>query len=521
VISAWPTPAGGEEYALAFDRGREARLLLLPALFDEANKLRHFTAEVMRRLDAAGIDSFLPDLPGCNESLAPLEEQKLACWREAAEAAAAHFGATHGLSIRGGALCEPAALPVLRYSPATGASLLRGMLRARVLAGKEAGIAEEREALTERGRAEGLELAGYRLGPQLIRELETAEPSGGAALANIAQGDVGGAGLWLRAEPDHSPEQADALAGIVARVLAETAKPSPLEGRGLEEGDANAAPDRPRPPTPSPESEREMRRHLAFACEGETLAGTLDAAPGSTGLLIVSGGNEIRCGAFAGQARLAALIAAAGHPAFRFDRRGIGDSTGENRGFRESAPDIAAALAAFRAEAPGVERIVAFGNCDAASALMLAGGAGCDALVLANPWTIEHDDGAPPPDAIRARYAEKLRNPRELVRLATGKVSLRKLAGGLGRALRPAPPPSSLAQDMAAALEAFAAPARILLADRDRTAQAFLAAWDAADARIERCPGASHAFVEPEACDWLAERLLEALRAAEQGPRRA
>jgi hypothetical protein len=40
-------------------------------------------------------------------------------------------------------------------------------------------------------------------------------------LANIAQADVGGAGLWLRAEPAHSAEQADALAATVAaQVLA-------------------------------------------------------------------------------------------------------------------------------------------------------------------------------------------------------------------------------------------------------------------------------------------------------------
>ena len=37
-----------------------------------------------------------------------------------------------------------------------------------------------------------------------------------------------------------------------------------------------------------------MRQHFTFACAGETLAATLDSATGSTGLLIVSGGNEIR-----------------------------------------------------------------------------------------------------------------------------------------------------------------------------------------------------------------------------------
>ena len=215
MIAAWPSP-DGEEHAVAFDRGRERRILVLPALFDEANKLRHFTIEAMRRLDEAGIDTFLPDLPGCNESLARLETQTLLGWRQAAEAASAHFGATHVLTIRGGALCAPAEAPTWRYALATGSSILRAMLRARIIASKEAGIEESRESLLEQGREYGLELAGYRLGAAMIRELEVAEPSGGTALANIAQSDLGGAGLWLRAEPDHDPAQAEALARIVA-----------------------------------------------------------------------------------------------------------------------------------------------------------------------------------------------------------------------------------------------------------------------------------------------------------------
>jgi hypothetical protein len=215
VIAGWPAP-DGEEYAVAFDRGRKRRILVLPALFDEASKLRHFTVEVMRRLDALGVDAFLPDLPGCNESLTPLAEQTIHGWRQAAEAAARHFGATHALAIRGGALCTPGELPVWRHVPATGSSILRAMLRACVIASKEAGIAETRDGLLERGREAGLELAGYRLGGGMIRELEQAEPSGGAALANIAQSDLGGAGLWLRAEPDHDPAQAEALAAMIA-----------------------------------------------------------------------------------------------------------------------------------------------------------------------------------------------------------------------------------------------------------------------------------------------------------------
>ena len=115
------------------------------------------------------------------------------------------------------------------------------------------------------------------------------------------------------------------------------------------------------------------RRHLTFACEGATLLGTLDIAQasGSVGLLLVSGGNELRSGAWGGQAQLAARLADKGFPVFRYDRRGVGDSDGENPTFRHSGPDIAAALAAFRAAAPHVTQVVAFGNCDAAAALML------------------------------------------------------------------------------------------------------------------------------------------------------
>ncbi len=255
------------------------------------------------------------------------------------------------------------------------------------------------------------------------------------------------------------------------------------------------------------------RLHLTFNCEGSTLGATLDTAPLTTGLLIVSGGNEIRSGAFRGQARLAQIIAKRGFPVFRYDRRGVGDSEGENLGFEDSRDDIRAAIEAFRAIAPQVNRVVALGNCDAASALMLAEGAGCDALVLSNPWTIEDgEDDTPPPQAIRSRYLEKLRNPKEIGRLLRGGVDLRKLAGGLLRILRPAPAAGDLAARMQQALAKFEGPVTILLATSDRTAQVFESVWPADDARVVRCEHAGHAFAEPHAREWLEARLIEALR---------
>jgi hypothetical protein len=219
MIAGWPTPAG-EAYAVSFDKGRRHRLLVLPAWFDESNKLRHFTVEVMRRLDGAGVDSFLPDLPGCNESLAPLAEQTLESWRGEAAEAAWHFSATHVLAIRAGAMIAPDSLPGWRYAPVAGSSQLRALLRARVLASREAGRDEDRDRLLEMGRKDGLELAGYRLGALMIEALADAELPGAVKQRDIAQGDIGGPGLWLRAEPDYDPKQADALAAILAMELA-------------------------------------------------------------------------------------------------------------------------------------------------------------------------------------------------------------------------------------------------------------------------------------------------------------
>jgi len=262
-----------------------------------------------------------------------------------------------------------------------------------------------------------------------------------------------------------------------------------------------------------------VRHHLTFACEGAALAATLDEAAGTTGLLIVSGGNEIRSGAHRGMAMLAQRIAAAGHPVFRFDRRGIGDSEGENGGFEASGPDIAAAIAAFRAVAPHVTRIAAFGNCDAASALLLHQPLPLDMLILANPWTYEGGDeeeadapALPPAAAIRARYLARLRDPKSLLRLIKGEVDLRKLLRGLsalGRKKAPAAP-DSLPARLDAALAALPCPATILLATGDRTAQAFVEACRPGAVPVERLDSPSHSFAGADA-DWLTGRISQIL----------
>ncbi|MEG3146053.1 hydrolase 1, exosortase A system-associated [Sphingomonas sp. RT2P30] len=267
-----------------------------------------------------------------------------------------------------------------------------------------------------------------------------------------------------------------------------------------------------------------MRRLIEFPCAGDTLVGSLDGANGKTGLLIVSGGNEIRAGAHRGMASLAARLAAAGTPVFRFDRRGVGDSTGENRGYASSAPDIAAAAATFCAET-GVKRLVGFGNCDAATALaMFHQASGIDALILANPWVIEQKDDLPPASAIRARYAERLRDPREWLRLFRGGVNIGNVARGLKKISHAnSEQINALAERFFAALAIDPVPATILLATRDSTAIAFRSAWDAAggatindNVRLEMRDSASHSFASAEDKAWLFDQISTALARAPQ-----
>jgi exosortase A-associated hydrolase 1 len=268
-----------------------------------------------------------------------------------------------------------------------------------------------------------------------------------------------------------------------------------------------------------------MRRMIGFDCAGSRLTGSLDDGEHPTGLLIVSGGNEIRSGAHNGQAAMARHFATLGYPVFRYDRRGVGESEGENGGFESSTDDLAAAVHAFRSAVPTMQRLVALGNCDAATALgLFHKDVAIDGLILANPWVIEcapTEDAPTPPSsaAIRARYWNRLKNPRSLLDLFTGKINLRKLVGGLAKAAQ-TDKPTGLAQRLADALATSAQPAKILTADRDTTALAFMSAWNSsafADVKarqnisLHTCATASHSFADSQAKAWLLSHIESVL----------
>jgi alpha-beta hydrolase superfamily lysophospholipase len=211
---------GAREYCLSFGPAEAQRtILIVPPLFDEMNRVRHMLVEAMRQLAARGVQSLLPDLPGCNESLADLTAQSIDSWRAAVGAAANELGATHIASLRGGALIDNATtLPVWWLAPVKGASLLRTMLRMRIAAEKEAGRAVTAEMLLSRVP---LELGGNILGSAMLGSLEAAEPIPLTAAVEAELAAVSGQPLWLRAEPQHSAVMSKGIAAALDRWSAE------------------------------------------------------------------------------------------------------------------------------------------------------------------------------------------------------------------------------------------------------------------------------------------------------------
>jgi hypothetical protein len=206
------------------------RIIIIPPLFDEMNRMRRVIVSAMRDLAARNIASFLPDLPGCNESSALLRDQDMAGWRESIAAASQQCGATHVAAFRGGCLLDDAVpyVPKWRLSPVKGASLLKTLLRARIASSKESGASETSESLIIKGQETGVELAGNWFSPNMFSSLQNAEvaPNDLAYEAILGDGEanVRGGALWLRAEPQDDPAMAASIALCVDQWSASCAK---------------------------------------------------------------------------------------------------------------------------------------------------------------------------------------------------------------------------------------------------------------------------------------------------------
>ncbi len=221
---------------------------------------------------------------------------------------------------------------------------------------------------------------------------------------------------------------------------------------------------------------------LSFACEGDWLLGmaTVPEQPGPRGVLIVVGGPQYRAGSHRQFTLLARALAEQGIPAMRFDYRGMGDSSGEMRGFEDIGADLRCAIDRFMACVPDMREVVLWGLCDGASAAaMYAGGdTRVRGLVLLNPW-VRTEDGLAR-TTLKHYYRGRILSPELWKKIFQGRFALRPALDSLGGQLRQvfaAPSPDkrgeSLPERVYGGLARFAGPVLLVLSGADLTAREF------------------------------------------------
>lgn len=218
-----------------------------------------------------------------------------------------------------------------------------------------------------------------------------------------------------------------------------------------------------------------------FPCEGEELVGIVaepDAPLGDVGVLVVVGGPQYRVGSHRQFVLLARHLAGLGVPCMRFDYRGMGDATGDQRDFERVDRDIGAAVDAFVARVPAVRRVVLWGLCDGASAACFY--APTDArvagLVLLNPWVKTAQGEAR--TYLKHYYLKRLLDVSFWKKLLSGRVSLGKSVGGVVGAAKAAAGSDaarsqSLPDRMGAALQVSGKPVCVILSGNDYVAREF------------------------------------------------
>lgn len=226
------------------------------------------------------------------------------------------------------------------------------------------------------------------------------------------------------------------------------------------------------------------RHPVTFTCEGETLVGIVTCPPQTAqrGMLIIVGGPQYRVGSHRQFALLADRLAAQhGIAVMRFDYRGMGDSSGELRGFEHAAKDVRAAIDAFFALVHGLREVVLWGLCDGASASLLYAPQDprVSGVALLNPWVRSAQTEAAA--RLKHYYWTRLWSGEAWGRIVSGRVdlraSIRSLSDSVAGAVaggRDTPRGAALHERMADALARFHGRVLIILAGQDLTAQEFV-----------------------------------------------
>lgn len=238
--------------ALCLDRQRARKILIIHPLFHEASLMRHSLAQLVRALDAQGIDSHMPDLPGHFESLYPQNQCRLDIWRDALAAYCAQSGLSDMdgsgpagpelsleiVAIRGGCLIAADMLNAMdgisciwQLAPVQGGNILRRLLRAHMISANDTGQNVTMDILQDKGRSDGLALDGFAFSAQLFDELQAAslaESTGENRTdenriirrkgdAKPADYRIDCRSLWMESEPGYDPAFVSEMVQILAQ----------------------------------------------------------------------------------------------------------------------------------------------------------------------------------------------------------------------------------------------------------------------------------------------------------------
>ena len=220
-------------------------------------------------------------------------------------------------------------------------------------------------------------------------------------------------------------------------------------------------------------------------CAWETLFAILARPQQATelGVVVVVGGPQTRVGSHRQFVLLSRTLAAGGYATLRFDHRGMGDSTGEQRDFEAIGADIGAAIDALQSTCPAVKAILLWGLCDAAAASLLYWDESRDqrivGLCLLNPWVRSETTLARA--QVKHYYGQRLMQKEFWVKVLRGQLNVaRAVVGLLGKLKLAAANVGSGGEDlgfqdrMARALRDFSGGVLLLLSENDYTAKEFL-----------------------------------------------
>ena len=398
-------------------------VLVVPAFAEEMNRCRAMVALQARQLAQLGMGTLVLDPYGTGDSAGDFVDADWAVWKADLQAGIDWLrrhgqGCSNLWGLRLGALMatqlaldDPQINRLLLWQPVlNGKTFYTQFLRIRIAA--ELNLPDRVKSTNElrerTARGESIEVSGYRIGPRLAQQLDDAVLDDSAfsrvqthwfevlqsadsvvapaALQTIERlrgtGAVVQLGTPIGPAFWHVHERELAPALLTDTTLSVQAWSDPRT-------QAAAA---PRPAAPDTTATAGLgEQPLMFPCGSDSLSGVLHlgAADATRGVIIVvAGGPQYRAGAHRQFVSLARRVAKDGFPVLRFDLRGMGDSEGEHRGYKQSDPDIRAAVDALLARQPQLKDVVLLGECESASGILFYAwrDARVSGTVLINPW---------------------------------------------------------------------------------------------------------------------------------------